>query len=153
MQRTLGNAATARAVGRGKRPAFRPSPPAIDERAEQGLVLPPYLMDLEAGGLSTAYGLAGHEFVRSAVAAVVGHGGGTVAGIAAELAGRPESFFGRGRAFAVEAGPGGGSAGAQGGGGYDVTVSIAPAPDDRPPTFHPAAGLGTAAPDPGGAPL
>ncbi|WP_241524460.1 MULTISPECIES: hypothetical protein [unclassified Streptomyces] len=153
MQRTLGNAATARAVGRGKRPAFRPSPPAIDERAEQGLVLPPYLMDLEAGGLSTAYGLTGHEFVRSAVAAVVGHGGGTVAGIAAELAGRPESFFGRGRAFAVEAGPGGGSAGAQGGGGHDVTVSIAPAPDDRPPTFHPAAGLGTAAPDPGGAPL
>ncbi|MFJ9569242.1 hypothetical protein [Streptomyces bacillaris] len=163
MQQTLGNAATARAVRRGKQPAFRPGPPAIDERAEQGLVLPPYLMDLEAGGLSTAYGLTGHEFVRNAVAAVVGHGDGTVAGIAAELAGRPESFFGRGRAFAVEAGPGGGSGsgsaggqggeGSRGGGGYDVTVSIAPAPDDRPPTFHPAADLGTAAPDPGGAPL
>ncbi|MGW8981274.1 hypothetical protein ACWGQ9_01275 [Streptomyces parvus] len=102
-------------------------------------------MDLEAGGLSTAYGLTGQEFVGSAVAAVVGHGDGTVAAIAAELAGRPESFFGRGRAFAVE--------GARGGDGFDVTVSIAPAPDDRPPTFHPAADLPSAAPDPGGAPL
>ncbi|NEC18746.1 hypothetical protein, partial [Streptomyces parvus] len=137
----LGNAATTRAVRRGKRPAA--PPPAIDERAEQGLVLPPYLMDLEAGGLSTAYGLTGQEFVSSAVVAVVGDGGGTVAAIAAELAGRPESFFGRGRAFAVE--------GARGGDGFDVTVRIAPAPDDRPPTFHPAADLPSAAPDPGGA--
>ncbi|MFD0036261.1 hypothetical protein ACFVIZ_01265 [Streptomyces anulatus] len=143
LQRMLGNEATTRALRRGKRPAA--PPPAIDERAEQGLVLPPYLMDLEAGGLSTAYGLTGQEFVGSAVAAVVGHGGGTVAAIAAELAGRPESFFGRGRAFAVE--------GAQGGDGFDVTVRIAPAPDDRPPTFHPAADLPSAAPDPGGAPL
>nr|WP_239144432.1 hypothetical protein [Streptomyces sp. SID14515] len=143
LQRMLGNEATTRALRRGKRPVA--PPPVIDERAEQGLVLPPYLMDLEAGGLSTAYGLTGQEFVSSAVAAVVGHGGGTVAGIAAELAGRPESFFGRGRAFAVE--------GAQGGDGFDVTVRIAPAPDDRPPTFHPAADLPSAAPDPGGAPL
>lgn len=147
MQQTLGNEATARAVRRGKRPANRP--PAIDERAEQGLVLPPYLMELEAGGLSTAYGLTGQEFVGSAVAAVVGHGGGTVAAISAELAGRPESFFGRGRAFAVE-----GAEGGQGGGnGFDVTVSIEPAPDDLPPTFHPAATLASAPPDPGGAPL
>lgn len=147
MQQTLGNEATARAVRRGKRPANRP--PAIDERAEQGLVLPPYLMKLEAGGLSTAYGLTGQEFVGSAVAAVVGHGGGTVAAISAELAGRPESFFGRGRAFAVE-----GAEGGQGGGdGFDVTVSIEPAPDDRPPVFHPAATLASAPPDPGGAPL
>ncbi|MET7874640.1 hypothetical protein [Streptomyces cyaneofuscatus] len=146
MQQTLGNEATARAVRRGKRPVNRP--PAIDERAEQGLVLPPYLMELEAGGLSTAYGLTGQEFVGSAVAAVVGHGGGTVAAISAELAGRPESFFGRGRAFAVE-----GAEGGQGGGdGFDVTVSIEPAPDDRPPTFHPAATLASAPPDPGGAP-
>ncbi|MEU8561746.1 hypothetical protein AB0C45_09690 [Streptomyces cyaneofuscatus] len=144
MQQTLGNEATARAVRRGKRPVNRP--PAIDERAEQGLVLPPYLMELEAGGLSTAYGLTGQEFVGSAVAAVVGHGGGTVAGIAAELAGRPESFFGRGRAFAVEGGQGGGD-------GFDVMVSIEPAPDDLPPTFHPAATLASAPPDPGGAPL
>lgn len=144
MQQTLGNEATARAVRRGKRP-MAPRPPAIDERAEQGLVLPPYLMELEAGGLSTAYGLTGQEFVSTAVAAVVGHGGGTVAGISAELAGRPESFFGRGRAFAVE--------GAEGGDGFDVTVSIAPAPDDLPPTFHPAADLASAPPDPGGAPL
>ncbi|MEU3003400.1 hypothetical protein [Streptomyces sp. NPDC007020] len=149
----MGNAATTRAVRRGKRPVVRP--PAIDERAEQGLVLPPYLMDLEAGGLSTAYGLTGQEFVRTAIAAVVGHGEGTVAAIAAELSGRPESFFGRGRAFAVEGGPGASApSGAQGGGGgFDVTVSIAPAPDDRPPTFHPAADLPSAAPDPGGAPL
>ncbi|WP_449337106.1 hypothetical protein [Streptomyces griseus] len=144
LQRMLGNEATTRALRRQKRPAA--PPPAIDERAEQGLVLPPYLMDLEAGGLSTAYGLTGQEFVRSAVAAVVGHGGGTVAAIAAELAGRPESFFGRGRAFATEGGQGGGD-------GFDVTVRIAPAPDDRPPTFHPAADLPSAAPDPGGAPL
>ncbi|MFJ6612845.1 hypothetical protein ACIQPT_21505 [Streptomyces sp. NPDC091289] len=143
MQRMMGNEATTRALRRGKRPVA--PPPVIDERAEQGLVLPPYLMDLEAGGLSTAYGLTGQEFVRNAVAAVVSHGDGTVAGIAAELAGRPESFFGRGRAFAVE------STGA--GDGFDVTVTIAPAPDDRPPTFHPAAALPTAAPDPGGAPL
>ncbi|MFD3788590.1 hypothetical protein [Streptomyces cyaneofuscatus] len=147
LQQTLGNEATTRAVRRGKRPVNRP--PAIDERAEQGLVLPPYLMELEAGGLSTAYGLTGQEFVGSAVAAVVGHGGGTVAAISAELAGRPESFFGRGRAFAVE-----GAEGGQGGGnGFDVTVSIEPAPDDRPPTFHPAAALASAPPDPGGAPL
>ncbi|MFI8353391.1 hypothetical protein [Streptomyces cyaneofuscatus] len=144
MQQTLGNEATARAVRRGKRPVNRP--PAIDERAEQGLVLPPYLMELEAGGLSTAYGLTGQEFVGSAVAAMAGHGGATVAGIAAELAGRPESFFGRGRAFAVEGGQGGGD-------GFDVTVSIEPAPDDLPPTFHPAATLASAPPDPGGAPL
>ncbi|MFF3992059.1 hypothetical protein ACFYX8_01945 [Streptomyces cyaneofuscatus] len=155
MQQTLGNEATARAVRRGKRPVNRP--PAIDERAEQGLVLPPYLMELEAGGLSTAYGLTGQEFVGSAVAAVAGHGGGTVAGIVAELAGRPESFFGRGRAFAVE-GAGGGQGGREGqggpgGDGFDVTVSIEPAPDDLPPTFHPAATLASAPPDPGGAPL
>ncbi|MBK3586475.1 hypothetical protein JHN49_23115, partial [Streptomyces sp. MBT57] len=43
MQQTLGNEATARAVRRGKRP-MAPRPPAIDERAEQGLVLPPYLI-------------------------------------------------------------------------------------------------------------
>ncbi|WP_445278003.1 hypothetical protein, partial [Streptomyces sp. DSM 41033] len=122
MQQTVGNAATARAVRRGKRPVA--PPPRIEESAEQGLVLPPYLMDLEAGGLSTAYGLTGQEFVRTAIATVVGHGDGTVAGIASELAGRPESFFGQGRAFTVEG---------AGGAGFDVTVSIAPAPDDRPP--------------------
>ncbi|MFD3971860.1 hypothetical protein [Streptomyces cyaneofuscatus] len=147
MQQTLGNEATTRAVRRGKRPVNRP--PAIDERAEQGLVLPPYLVDLEAGGLSTAYGLTGQEFVGSAIAAVVGHGGGTVAAISAELAGRPESFFGQGRAFSVE----GAEEGQGGGNGFDVTVSIEPAPDDRPPTFHPTATLASAPPDPGGAPL
>ncbi|WP_234024431.1 hypothetical protein [Streptomyces sp. HGB0020] len=146
-QNSAGNAATARALRPGgQRPgAARPFAPlpGVDERI-QGLVLPPYLMDLAAGGLSTAYGLTGHEFVKNAVAAVVGHGGGTVSDIAAELAGRPETFFGQGRAFAVE--------GTKGKDWWDVTVSIAPAPDDRPPVFHPNDLLQEAPSDPYGAP-
>ncbi|MFD8616317.1 hypothetical protein [Streptomyces sp. NPDC059612] len=184
MQQTLGNAATARAVRRGKQPFVPPPvieeegegggsgaglgarrgmadegpqravrrgrrpvalPTAIPESAEQGLVLPSYLRDLETGGLSTAYGLTGQEFVGTAIATVVGHGDGTVAAITAELAGRPESFFGQGRAFAVE--------GAEGGDGFDVTVSIARGPDDQLPLFHPAADLATAAPHPDGTPF
>ncbi|WP_237491846.1 hypothetical protein [Streptomyces sp. YIM 132580] len=184
MQQTLGNAATARAVRRGKQPFVPPPvieeegegggsgaglgarrgmadegpqravrrgrrpvalPTAIPESAEQGLVLPSYLRDLETGGLSTAYGLTGQEFVGTAIATVVGHGDGTVAAITAELAGRPESFLGQGRAFAVE--------GAEGGDGFDVTVSIARAPDDQLPLFHPAADLATAAPHPDGTPF
>ena len=42
---------------------------------------------------------------------------------AAELAGRPETFFGRGRAFAVE--------GRTGKEWNDVTVAVRRAPDDR----------------------
>ncbi|MGY6025110.1 hypothetical protein [Streptomyces spinosirectus] len=146
-QHSAGNAATAKALGRGGQRAGGARPfaplPDVDERIP-GLVLPPYLMDLAAGGLSTAYGLTGHEFVRNAVAAVVGHGGGTVADIAGELAGRPETFFGQGRAFAV--------AGTKGKDWWDVTVSIAPAPDDRPPVFHPNELLEEAPADPYGAP-
>jgi hypothetical protein len=92
-------------------------------------VLPSYLMHLQAAGLSSSYGLTGHESVRDRVAAVVGHADGTVAELADELAGRPESFFGQGRAFAVE-----GRTGKQ---WYDVTVTISRAPDDRPPVFRP----------------
>ncbi|MFD4502128.1 hypothetical protein [Streptomyces sp. NPDC058457] len=170
LQGTAGNAATTQALrdakGKGKGvarpPAVRSRPvapvaPIAEEHTDPGLVLPPYLMDFQAAGLSTAYGLTGHEFVRNAVAAVVGHGDGTVADIAAELAGRPESFYGQGRAFAVQ-GKGGrdGSGGSGGSGGrewYDVTVTVSRAPDDRPPVFHPKDLLANTVPDPDGAPL
>ncbi|MEV5952608.1 hypothetical protein AB0M11_02310 [Streptomyces sp. NPDC051987] len=154
LQGRAGNAATTLALGGGKgkgvaRPAAaraRPVPPPTieEERTEPGLVLPPYLMEFQAAGLSTAYGLTGHEFVRNAVAAVVGHGDGTVAGIGAELAGRPESFYGQGRAFTVEG---------KGKESYDVTVTVSRAPDDRPPVFHPGNLLANTVPDPDGAPL
>ncbi|MFJ3665226.1 hypothetical protein ACIPSE_02105 [Streptomyces sp. NPDC090106] len=139
-QRGAGNEAASRAVGRARdrgAGAARPRPalPGIDERPETSFVLPPYLMDLQAGGLSSTYGLTGHEFVRHAVSAVVGHADGTVAEIAEQLTGRPESFFGQGRAFAVE--------GRTGGERYDVTVTVSRAPDDRPPVFRPAELLGT----------
>ncbi|MFG3021962.1 hypothetical protein ACGFZQ_25990 [Streptomyces sp. NPDC048254] len=153
---TAGNAATTQALrdakGKGvSRPAavrsrpVAPVAPVEEKRTEPGLVLPPYLMDFRAAGLSTAYGLTGHEFVRNAVAAVVGHGDGTVADIGAELAGRPESFYGQGRAFAVQ--------GRTGKEWFDVTVSISRAPDDRPPVFHPKDLLANTVPDPDGAPL
>ncbi|MFE7165865.1 hypothetical protein [Streptomyces sp. NPDC057616] len=146
-QNSAGNAATVKALRRSGQRAGVPRTfaplPDVDEQIP-GLVLPPYLMDLAAGGLSTAYGLTGHEFVKNAVAAVVGHGGGTVADIAGELAGRPETFFGQGRAFAVE--------GIKGKDSWDVTVSVAPAPDDRPPVFHPNDLLEEAPADPYGAP-
>ncbi|MER5529774.1 hypothetical protein ABT075_35190 [Streptomyces sp. NPDC002677] len=153
---TAGNAATTQALrdakGKGvSRPAavrsrpVAPVAPVEEERTEPGLVLPPYLMDFQAAGLSTAYGLTGHEFVRNAVAAVVGHGDGAVADIGAELAGRPESFYGQGRAFAVR--------GRTGKDWFDVTVSISRAPDDRPPAFHPKDLLANTVPGPDGAPL
>ncbi|MER6157936.1 hypothetical protein ABT147_20665 [Streptomyces sp. NPDC001868] len=160
LQRTAGNAATTRALRRGdgmsrpsagRKPLSAPPPRIDEERTEPGLVLPPYLRGLEAAGLSTAYGLTGHEFVRNAVAAVVGHGDGTVADLGAELAGRPESFFGRGRAFAVQGkGPKGGEGGNE---WFDVTVTVSPAADDRPPVFHPGDTLANTVPDPDGAPL
>ncbi|WP_406437298.1 hypothetical protein OHB00_23525 [Streptomyces sp. NBC_00631] len=155
LQGTAGNAATSQALrdAKGKgvaRPAVRSRPVAPvaaipEEHTDPGLVLPPYLMDFQAAGLSTAYALTGHEFVRNAVAAVVGHGDGTVADIGAELAGRPESFYGQGRAFAVK--------GKDGTEWYDVTVAVSRAPDDRPPVFHPKDLLTNTVPDPDGAPL
>ncbi|MFJ4340917.1 hypothetical protein [Streptomyces sp. NPDC088915] len=129
LQRTAGNAVASRAVGRNRNRSARPALPDIEERTETGFVLPSYLLRLQAGGLSSTYGLTGHEFVRHAVSAAVGHADGTVAEIAEELAGRPESFYGQGRAFAVE--------GRTGTESYDVTVRISRAPADRPPVFQP----------------
>ncbi|MFF6872830.1 hypothetical protein [Streptomyces sp. NPDC012450] len=136
LQRTAGNAVASRAVGRNRNRSARPALPDIEERTETGFVLPPYLLRLQAGGLSSTYGLTGHEFVRHAVSAAVGHADGTVAEIAEELAGRPESFYGQGRALAVE-----GRTGAE---SYDVTVRISRAPADRPPVFQPKDLLSTA---------
>ncbi|MFG3294545.1 hypothetical protein ACGF3G_37800 [Streptomyces sp. NPDC048179] len=156
LQGKAGNAATTQALlegmgtGVARPPAVRSRPvapvaPVGEERTEPGLVLPPYLMDFQAAGLSTAYGLTGHEFVGNAVAAVVGHRDGTVAALAADLAGRPEAYYGQGRAFAVQ--------GKDGKEWYDVTVTVTRAPDDRPPVFHPKDLLADAEPDPDGAPL
>ncbi|MFK0220088.1 hypothetical protein ACIQWN_18080 [Streptomyces vinaceus] len=126
-----GNAAFTQAVHQarygGAGPANRQQPPA-GAAAGPEFELPPYLMALEAGGLSTAYGLTDHAFVRNTIASHVGHGGGAVADIHAELTGRPESFFGAGRAFAVQ--------GKDGAEWYDVTVRIGRAAGDRPPTFR-----------------
>ncbi|MFH0173443.1 hypothetical protein [Streptomyces cacaoi] len=134
LQQTAGNAATVAALnaagpstGRRRPPQV---PPAIEEVGDDALELPSYLRDMEAAGLSTAYGLTGHEFVTTTLADVVGRRDGVVAEIAAELAGRPESFYGRGRAFAVT--------GVRGTDRYDVTVSVSPADDDRPGVFSAA---------------
>ncbi|WP_280882557.1 hypothetical protein [Streptomyces pseudovenezuelae] len=144
VQNSAGNRATTRALRRNRAGLPRPALAGVDEGQETGLELPSYLMHLQAAGLSTACGLTGHEFVRHAVAAVVGRGDGDVGDIAAELAGRPESFFGQGRAFAV-----------QGRGGkewFDVTVAVRRAPDDRPPVFQPPEHVSGAAPGPDAAP-
>ncbi|PSM41522.1 hypothetical protein C6Y14_19720 [Streptomyces dioscori] len=106
--------------------------PAIAEGEEsdpepEPLGLPPYLRDLTAAGLSTARQPTGHEIVGTALAATIGHSDGTVAEIKEELAGRPETFYGQGRAFSV--------AGPNGKDWYDVTVTVSPAPGDRPETF------------------
>ncbi|MEU5246049.1 hypothetical protein AB0G81_18355 [Streptomyces asoensis] len=134
LQQTAGNAATVAALGAAgpstgrRRPAQVPA--AITEVGDDSLELPSYLRDMEAAGLSTAYGLSGHEFVTTTLAGAVGRRDGVVAEVAAELAGRPESFYGSGRAFAVT--------GASGTDRYDVTVRLAPADDDRPGVFSPA---------------
>ncbi|MFE1798227.1 hypothetical protein ACFW9L_18980 [Streptomyces sp. NPDC059517] len=106
--------------------------PSIAEGEESApepepLGLPPYLRDLTAAGLSTARQPTGHEIVGTALATALGHSDGTVAEIKEELAGRPETFYGQGRAFSV--------AGPNGKDWYDVTVTISPAPEDRPETF------------------
>ncbi|MDR6974112.1 hypothetical protein J2X68_000790 [Streptomyces sp. 3330] len=134
LQQTAGNAATVAALhAAGPSTARRRPPqvpPAIEEVDNDALELPSYLRDMEAAGLSTAYGLTGHEFVTTTLADAVGRRDGVVAEIAAELAGRPESFYGRGRAFAVT--------GARGTDRYDVTVRVSPADDDRPGVFSAA---------------
>ncbi|WP_157880713.1 hypothetical protein [Streptomyces sp. Root1310] len=134
LQQTAGNAATVAALNAAGPSTARRRPPqvppAIEEVEHDALELPSYLRDMEAAGLSTAYGLIGHEFVTTTLADAVGRRDGVVAEIAAELAGRPESFFGRGRAFAVT--------GVRGADRYDVTVSVSPADDDRPGVFSAA---------------
>ncbi|MEU8649457.1 hypothetical protein [Streptomyces sp. NPDC048737] len=139
LQQAAGNAATARAVtaggpagARGSRGRPLAVPAPVAEVADDSLELPPYLRDLEAAGLSSAYRLTGHEFVATTLVTVIGHRDGTIADIAAELAGRPETFYGRGRAFAVT--------GPKGRDRYDVTVTLTPADDDRPGTFAPGGG-------------
>ncbi|MFJ9025426.1 hypothetical protein ACIRPU_36455 [Streptomyces sp. NPDC102259] len=131
LQQTAGNAATVAALNAAGPSTSRRRPPqipaAIEEVGDDALELPSYLRDMEAPGLSTAYGLTGHEFVTTTLADAVGRRDGVVAEIASELAGRPESFYGRGRAFAVT--------GVRGTDRYDVTVSVSPADDDRPGVF------------------
>ncbi|MFD4502785.1 hypothetical protein [Streptomyces sp. NPDC058457] len=119
LQRTAGNAAVAGLVEGGRPPApTRTPPPVPTEAPQQGpLTLPPYLRAMTSAGLSTASGLTGHPFVAAEVTRVTGQDGAEVEEIQQELAGRPESFYGRGRAFAVR-----GAKGAS----YDVTVAIRP---------------------------
>ncbi len=134
LQQSAGNAATVAALNAAGPSATRRRPaqvpPAIEEVSDDALELPAYLRDMEAAGLSTAYGLTGHEFVTTTLADAVGRRDGVVAEIAAELAGRPESFYGRGRAFAVT--------GVRGAERFDVTVRVSPADDDRPGVFSAA---------------
>ncbi|MEV4227321.1 hypothetical protein AB0J81_09460 [Streptomyces bobili] len=118
------------ASGARGRSAAAPAP--IAEVAEDSLELPPYLQDFEAPGLSSAYGLTGHEFVSTTLVTVIGHRDETITDIAAELAGRPETFYGQGRAFAVT--------GPRGKDRYDVTVTLSAADDDHPGTFAPGGG-------------
>ncbi|MGX1271285.1 hypothetical protein [Streptomyces phaeoluteigriseus] len=142
LQRTAGNAATTRALTTGGRSGTRGArgargrsaavPAPIAEVSEDSLELPPYLGDFEAPGLSSAYGLTGHEFVSTTLVTVIGHRDETITDIAAELAGRPETFYGQGRAFAVT--------GPRGQDRYDVTVTLTAADDDRPGTFAPGGG-------------
>ncbi|MEU6536984.1 hypothetical protein [Streptomyces sp. NPDC047000] len=138
LQRSAGNSATARAIdirqadgtGRGRPRPWAARLASLDESEEpDARVLPPYLLALEAGGLSTAYGVTGHRAVAQRIGRVVGHEGGSVADIAAALGERPETFYGQGRAFVVE--------GTEGRTSYDVTVRIARAPGDRPPVLWP----------------
>ncbi|MGW7278027.1 hypothetical protein ACWGIV_06885 [Streptomyces sp. NPDC054844] len=135
LQQSAGNSRATRAMRPGAaNSAAAPDGPGlgtVTEAAERGLTLPPYLLGLQAPGLSSTYGLTGHEFVRTVVAGAVARADGTVAEIAAELAARPETFYGQGRAFAVEGG--------EGRGWFDVTITLSPATDERPPEIEPAA--------------
>ncbi|MCF2437263.1 hypothetical protein LV779_37085 [Streptomyces thinghirensis] len=108
----------------------------VTEAAERGLTLPPYLLGLQARGCPRRTGSPGGEFVRTVVAGAVARADGTVAEIAAELAARPETFTGR-----AARSPSGG----EGRGWFDVTVTISPATDERPPEIRagrPRAGPG-----------
>ncbi|MFJ8488938.1 hypothetical protein ACIRBZ_11295 [Streptomyces sp. NPDC094038] len=119
LQSTAGNAALAGLLEGGRPPAPTRTPPPVPTAARQQgpLTLPPYLAAMTSAGLSTAAGLTGHPFVAAEVTRVTGQAGAEVEAIGQELAGRPETFYGRGRAFAVR-----GAKGAT----YDVTVAIRP---------------------------
>jgi hypothetical protein len=126
VQRAAGNAAVATVLG--------PDPGSGDALPAGALVLPPYLLGLETAGPAPVTGVTGHERVVDSVAEVVGHRDGAVAGLGADLAGRPESFFGAGRTVTVRGGDGGRT-------WFDVTVGIVPGPGDAPPLFAPKAAL------------
>ncbi|MFE5037987.1 hypothetical protein [Streptomyces sp. NPDC056683] len=119
LQSTAGNAALAGLLDGGRPPAPTRTPPPVPTAARQQapLTLPPYLTAMTSAGLSTASGLTGHAFVAAEVTRVTGQDGADVEAIGQELAGRPETFYGRGRAFAVRG---------VNGASYDVTVCIAP---------------------------
>ncbi|MDX6331383.1 MAG: hypothetical protein QOI83_3766, partial [Streptomycetaceae bacterium] len=133
LQQSAGNAAATRALRQPAAPgasrvrrAPGPTPlAAVEEADESRLELPPYLLNLQAAGVSTAYDLTGHKLVHTSLSRTTGQSGGTVAEIRDELAGRPETFYGRGRSFAVKSPRG----------SFDVTVRIAPDTTDRPETF------------------
>ncbi|WP_206281554.1 hypothetical protein, partial [Streptomyces prasinopilosus] len=127
LQRTAGNAAASlvmRDVQRARAGGAVLDPPAPLPPVEHERVLPPYLKDLRAGGLSFTSGLTGHGFVRDEVARAAGDTG-EADRIGAELAARPESFFGQGRSFVVRGR----------GGVRDVTVRVVPGAADAPGTF------------------
>ncbi|MGW1617911.1 hypothetical protein [Streptomyces sp. NPDC002172] len=119
LQSTAGNAAVAGLFEGGRPPAPTRTPPPVPAgaRTQGPLTLPPYLAAMTSAGLSTASGLTGHPFVAAEVTRVTGQAGAEVEAIGQELAGRPETFYGRGRAFAVR-----GVNGAV----HDVTVAIRP---------------------------
>ncbi|MEU6198486.1 hypothetical protein [Streptomyces sp. NPDC047061] len=123
LQSRAGNAAVAGLVEGGRQPAPTRTPPPVptEARTQGPLTLPPYLAAMTSAGLSTASGLTGHSFVAAEVTRVTGQDGADVDAIQEELAGRPETFYGRGRAFAVR-GPKGAS--------YDVTVAVRPRDED-----------------------
>ena len=97
----------ARRTPRRPRPGPRQRGEAFGEAPSDGpehppLVLPPYLLDMTSAGLSTASDLRGHEFVGHAVGRATGAADEQTAVIRQELAGRPETFYGAGRAFSVQ---------------------------------------------------
>ncbi|MCW2872439.1 MAG: hypothetical protein JWL99_3759, partial [Streptomyces oryziradicis] len=131
-------------TGRRARPAAPPGRPRRGPSATEAgvgppphvpLGLPPYLRELRSAGLSTVSKLTKHEFVYNRLCERIGRSDGTVAEIRDELAGRPETFYGGGRAFAVQ-GPNG---------WYDVTVSIGRGRGDTPMSFPGAGAPETAA--------
>ncbi|MEU4652470.1 hypothetical protein AB0G32_00725 [Streptomyces sp. NPDC023723] len=135
LQRSAGNAAVVQALHSGSSSSSSSTAVANTADVSGGggggtdtaltpVTLPPYLLNLEAPGLSTTLLRSGQDSVRQVIKDRVGHEGGTVAAIVKELTGRPDSFFGPGRSFTVEGVKGSKKS-------YDVTVSIGPHPDEQ----------------------